>query len=398
MAAQWEPWQTFQCMRMVESLMKQPERYVYWFDRYATLVSLKEIYGKIVDTPEDEEYHTMAISDRMHNIERLGTPGGYLVEIIPALLKLTAWMAPFRREAQELRNIELAYFTKLIGEAKQRWNSKVPESPDSFARCWLKHDNGWELELPDITYVLATLYGGGSGTTSNAMQTFVMTMALYPEWQTKLQEELDSIVGLDRLPSFADLPQLILVRAVAKEILRWRPVVPGSKTITYFSRFGMVANFSDLPHRLTIDDEYNGYHMPKGSFVHGNQWAIHRDGGLYPDGKTFNPNRYLEESWPTYKEPIEIHPNIKRFSAFGFGRRICPGLETADRSLIIQIATLAWTCNISKKLGPDGQVVLIDDMDYAEGSNVIPKPFQFELKPRSENCARMISEAVNAPY
>lgn len=229
MAAQWEPYQTSQCMRMVQSMMKEPERYIYWLDRYATLVSLKEIYGKKVTTVAEEEYHTRTISERMHNIERLGTPGGYLVELIPALLKLPAWMTSFRAEAQALRDVELAYFQGLVEDAQQRWNEKILETPESFARCWLKKDNRWELGKIDITYVLGTLYGGGSGTTSNAMQTFIMAMALYPEWQRKLQAELDDVVGSERLPSFADRPHLRLVRAVAKEILRWRPVVPGSK-------------------------------------------------------------------------------------------------------------------------------------------------------------------------
>lgn len=232
MAAQWEPYQRFQCMRMVDSMLREPERYIYWFDRYATLVSLKEIYGKDIATPEEEEYHTRTISERMHNIERLGTPGGYLVELIPALMKLPAWMAPFRAEAQALRDVELAYFDGLLQESEQRWNIKGQETPESFARCWLKKDNRWELNATDITYVLGTLYGGGSGTTSNAMQTFIMAMALYPEWQMKLHEEIDAVVGPDRLPSFSDRPQLKLVRAVCKEILRWRPVVPGSKRRT----------------------------------------------------------------------------------------------------------------------------------------------------------------------
>jgi cytochrome P450 len=146
---------------------------------------------------------------------------------------------------------------------------------------------------------------------------------------------------------------------------------------------------------LTKDDGYEGYHIPKGSFVHGNQWAIHRDEKLYPDPDVFNPDRYLNPQYPTYKEPLEQNPNIKRFSAFGFGRRICPGLETADRSLFIQIATLAWACDISKKIGSDGKEIPVPWYDYTEGSNVMPKPFEFELKPRSDERARMVEEGAN---
>lgn len=150
----------------------------------------------------------------------------------------------------------------------------------------------------------------------------------------------------------------------------------------------------DLPHRLTEDDSYNGYFIPKGAIIHGNQWAIHREEALYPDGEVFNPGRFLKEGYPTYKTPLYTNPNIKRFSAFGFGRRICPGLETAERSLYIQIALLAWACNITKKLDASGKTIEVPWYDYTEGSNVMPNRFDFDLKSRSEERIRIIGESL----
>ncbi len=76
--------------------------------------------------------------------------------------------------------------------------------------------------------MIGTLYGGGAGTTSMAMQSFVTAMLFYPEWQQKLEDEVDKVVGPERIPTFEDEPKLPLARAVVKEVLRWRPVVPGS--------------------------------------------------------------------------------------------------------------------------------------------------------------------------
>lgn len=42
-------------------------------------------------------------------------------------------------------------------------------------------------------------------------------MVHYPDEQKKLQDEVDKVVGEDRLPDFDDMPQLPRVRAVAKE-------------------------------------------------------------------------------------------------------------------------------------------------------------------------------------
>lgn len=51
-------------------------------------------------------------------------------------------------------------------------------------------------------------------------------MTCYPEAQKKAQEELDRVVGTDRLPIFADRDDLPYVEALVTEIFRWNPVAP----------------------------------------------------------------------------------------------------------------------------------------------------------------------------
>ena len=66
-------------------------------------------------------------------------------------------------------------------------------------------------------------------------------MMAYPETQKRAQEEIDEVVGRERLPSFEDYEKLPYVRAMvippfgkylaltflqAKEALRWGPVAP----------------------------------------------------------------------------------------------------------------------------------------------------------------------------
>ena len=51
-------------------------------------------------------------------------------------------------------------------------------------------------------------------------------MLLYPDIQRKAQDELDSAVGRERLPTFEDRPGLPFVDAICKEVLRWRPISP----------------------------------------------------------------------------------------------------------------------------------------------------------------------------
>lgn len=87
------------------------------------------------------------------------------------------------------------------------------------------------------------------------MQMFFLAMTLYPDIQRKAQQELDVIVGLDRLPELDNRDSLVYTNAIVMECLRWHPATPLA-----------------MPHRTMADDEYRGYFIPKGTIVLGNSW------------------------------------------------------------------------------------------------------------------------------
>lgn len=51
-------------------------------------------------------------------------------------------------------------------------------------------------------------------------------MTLYPEIQMRAQEEIDLVVGNDRLPEIRDKESLPYVNGLLKEILRFHPSAP----------------------------------------------------------------------------------------------------------------------------------------------------------------------------
>lgn len=53
------------------------------------------------------------------------------------------------------------------------------------------------------------------------MTMFVQTMVLYPDVQRRAQEEIDRVIGRDRLPEMADKDSLPYVNAIIKELLRY---------------------------------------------------------------------------------------------------------------------------------------------------------------------------------
>jgi cytochrome P450 len=56
-------------------------------------------------------------------------------------------------------------------------------------------------------------------------------MILYPDVQRKAQEEIDRVIGSDRLPTVADRELLPYVDALSKEVMRWHVVGPTGQAL-----------------------------------------------------------------------------------------------------------------------------------------------------------------------
>lgn len=54
----------------------------------------------------------------------------------------------------------------------------------------------------------------------------MLAMTLYPEAMRRAQDEIDTVVGRERMPNFKDRSKLPYVEAIIKEVHRWRPPTP----------------------------------------------------------------------------------------------------------------------------------------------------------------------------
>ena len=62
---------------------------------------------------------------------------------------------------------------------------------------------------------------------------------MHPETQAKAFEEMDRVIGYDRLPTLSDLDNLPYMEALWKETLRWSPPVPISESPVPISMMGL---------------------------------------------------------------------------------------------------------------------------------------------------------------
>jgi hypothetical protein len=95
---------------------------------------------------------------------------------------------------------------------------------------------------------------------------FIMAMALHPDVQVKVQQELDSVIGRGRLPTFADRESLPYMECVFKECLRWGTPAPLCKAHVIV-QFRLTHCFQAVPHRLVQTDIYEDYILPEGTIV-----------------------------------------------------------------------------------------------------------------------------------
>jgi len=103
------------------------------------------------------------------------------------------------------------------------------------------------------------------------MQWFTALIPAHPDIQRKAQEELDRVVGRERLPTLEDEPNLPYCHAIIKEVERkHNPFWLGT------------------PHVASEDFVYKGKLVPKGTVVVLNTWSMHHDTNRWDKPDEFN--------------------------------------------------------------------------------------------------------------
>ncbi|KAI0363948.1 cytochrome P450 [Pilatotrama ljubarskyi] len=309
------------------------------------------------------------VEDATDQAAEVVQPGAFLVDVFPFLRYVPSWMpgAGWKRKGEAYR----ANMDRMSATPHQFVKDQMAtgKAAPSFTSSMLASNPSPDEEYR-IKMAAASIYAGGADTTVSAEMSFILAMGVYPSVQRKAQDELDAVVGPDRLPTYADLAQMPYLNALYLEVLRWNPVVP-----------------LGVPHAVLEDDFYEGYYIPKGSIIAVNQWKMLHDPEIYADPFTFSPERFLPKE--SEKEgQRELDP---RKIAFGFGRRICPGIHLAEPSVLMVAAMLLSVYDISDpRTAAGGAPITPDSVEYTGGTISHPEPFRCTFTPRSEKARALI--------
>ncbi|TFK33315.1 cytochrome P450, partial [Crucibulum laeve] len=368
----YQPIQTRETLRLLRSLLTSPEQYDHHFSSFATAITMQIAYGHQINT--DEDPYVEITKDVGYAISNSGPPGSTLVDLFPFLQYLPSCFpgTHYANQARRYRGAIRQLHEFPFEETKRRMvSSNEGISKTSYLLYHLNRLNRQGLsdspiEVDDVKGTAGVIYSAGAETTWSSLSVFLLAMILHPECQLKAQEEIDAVIGSDRLLEFRDRPSLPYVEACLQESYRWHSAVP-----------------LGIPHRSLEDDIYKGMFIPKNSLIIPNSHGISLDETVYEDPSAFNPSRYLPRPLGR-EEPYPV-------SQFGFGRRICPGRYLADPSLWIATASILATFSISNAIGKDNQPI-IPEIAFISGLTSHPKPFGCVLKPRNESTYSLVME------
>ncbi|KAH9952752.1 cytochrome P450 [Russula dissimulans] len=290
---------------LLSRLLTEPDQWEAHFEYLLTELILGMGYGYEVQGPNDRR---AIISRKMAQLASETTlPGALLVNDLPFLRYIPEWLPwlsykPLARYGydigQEVLNGPMIFVKESILHGTAQPSLALESLQESEKLGAPEREKVEEV----IAGALGSMYLAGVDT----------IMA---------QKQLDAVTGRERLPTFEDRPSLPIIDAICKEVLRWGATVPVA-----------------VPHASTEDDIYEGFFIPKGSLVIGNAWAILHDPVRYPEPDSFKPERFLDPDGTLHDDPVLA-------TAYGFGKRICPGRHFVDITLFIVVASLLSVFN-----------------------------------------------------
>ncbi|CAL0309309.1 unnamed protein product [Lupinus luteus] len=197
-----------------------------------------------------------------------------------------------------------------------------------------------KISRDQIKGLVVDFFSAGTDSTAVATEWALAELINNPHVLKKAQEELNEVVGKDRLADELDVPNLPYIRAIVKETFRLHPPLPVVKR------------------KCVQECVVDNYTIPQGALILFNVWSVGRDPKYWNNPSEFRPERFLENV--EGEQGIDVKGQHFQLLPFGSGRRMCPGVSLATSGISTLLATLIQ-CFELNPVGPQGNVLKGDD-------------------------------------
>ncbi|KAF0325749.1 cytochrome p450 oxidoreductase [Colletotrichum asianum] len=359
-AAQFDDLQEAEVGHFLLHVLDNPGNLKEHIHKEAGTVALKIAYGYNADQFKKDPLLSK-MNKVMDDFARSAVLGRYLVDFFPILKYLPDWFPGtyWKRQAKQYR-VEFHDAVERPYKFVETQMAEGRENLSYLAKAMATSEDTPE-DVHNNMWTAGSIFSGAADTSVASVNAFFLAMAKFPEAQRRAQEEIDRVVGSDRLPTVSDRDNLPYLEALIKEVLRWHTIAP-----------------MGLLHMSSEEATYSGYRIPKGSLVLCNIWWFMHNPELYKNPSEFRPERFLG---------AEPETDPRRY-VFGFGRRICPGKILADNSLYLNFAQSLAVFDIGKPLA--------NGKEYEPEFKPLPgaishvAPYEATIKPRSPRHEQLI--------
>ncbi|CAE7112614.1 unnamed protein product [Rhizoctonia solani] len=244
------------------------------------------------------------------------------------IIILPKWVFGWHKDLIKLRDAyeELRlYFQEMISSRRAEntpgSQTQTEEQHDLFNQLVLAHDDNNTLSEGELIGNMFLFLFAGHETTAHSLGFALGLLAIYPEEQRKVVEQIQELQRDNRDFTYEDLAKYTYTLAVLYETLRLYPIGP------------------ELPRRANSDTSltYTPHHtkntaslpIKDGSLVVINVAGLHYNPNYWDDPNDFIPARFLDPNW-----------NRDAFLPFLMGPRACIGRRFAETTAVTVLVRL----------------------------------------------------------
>ncbi|NXN11892.1 CP3A9 protein, partial [Indicator maculatus] len=286
------------------------------FGTYAMDVVTSTSFGVNIDSmnnPKDPFVREMKKLVKFDFFDPLFIMAGMFPFLVPLMAKMNLSIFPASA---------VDFFMRSIAKIKKEREQEPHKGRVDFLQLLIESQKGSSdashshKALTD-TEVLAQAFifiFAGYEPTSNILGYLAYELALHPDVQQKVLEEIDRVLPNKAPLTYEAAMQMEYLDMALNETLRLYPI--GGR----------------LERTCKKDVEINGVTIPKGTVVMIPPFILHRDPEFWPNPEEFRPERFSKEN----KENIDPYT----FLPFGAGPRNCIGMRFALLTLKVAIIAL----------------------------------------------------------
>ncbi|XP_071427228.1 cytochrome P450 3A29-like isoform X2 [Pithys albifrons albifrons] len=266
--------------------------------------------------------------------------------VVPVLEKMKVTLLP-----SDVMDFFKNVFIKM---KKEREKGSSMDRVD-FLQLMIESQNSQDGSLSDeeiLAQALIFVFAGYE-TTSSTLSYIAYNLAVHPDVQQRLQDEVDTNLPNKATPTYSAITQMEYLDMVVNECIRLYPAGGRLQRVC----------------KKTVD--INGVTIPKDMVVIIPAFVLHRDPAYWPEPDEFRPERFSKEN----KEGIDPYT----FLPFGAGPRNCIGMRFA--LLVMKVAVVVLLQNFSFRTCKDTPIPLVLD---SKGFMQPKKPIVLKMVPRAQ--------------